>query len=260
MKYAVFSGCSYTAGNGFELEKEEPCLWVNQLHNKFFSHCTKLNIGQGGASNAVIFQNTITALVEYPVEYIIVQWTSVPRYALDLGFEMYSTFMHFIPNAPCRAVNTNSINYSGEYLDSIRDRFTSLAHDCYELLNLIKYVNTIKKLSQITRTKVFFVNGLGTWDKDFFTKKIDCLPDQYSNYTQKLLNVSNRDDGEIFQLYDKMHQGFDSAGGIHENQWLNLYSSMRRSLIDFNQDLMHPGQESNNQYVTQFSKELQRLL
>ena len=260
MSHTVFAGCSYTAGSGFELEKTEPALWVNQLHDKFFSHTNKLNISQAGRSNAGIFQDTIRALVDYSVDYAIVEWTSTPRYELELGFELYTTRQVFIPRTQCRPINTHSINYSSDYLSEIRDRFTTLAHDCYEILNLVEYVNTILKVSKLTNTQVFFVNGLCSWDHNFFVKKTDCLPDQYTKYTQKLLNSNTRDDDEVFQLYHKMHDNFDSAGNINQEHWLNLYDSMRNQRIDVNQDKLHPGIQSNNLYVEQFSKRLEQLL
>lgn len=256
MTYCVFAGCSLTAGTGFALEKNEPQLWVNQIHNNLFSHTTKLNLGLGGRSNAGIFQDTVTALTLYPVEYAIVEWTSMPRYELELGFELYNTRQFFIPNGPCKDHQLNDIKYSKEYLNSIRDRFVSLAHDCYEIINLIKYVNVIVNLAKITNTKVFFVNGNCTWDSDFFVQKHNVLPTDYTTYTQKLLNISNRDDVEIFQLYKKLHDEFEQAGGVNESLWLNLYSSMVRTQIDVNSDQSHPGIESNNQFAETFSKAL----
>jgi len=260
MTYTVFAGCSYTAGSGFELEKDEPALWVNQLHSKFFSDTVKLNISQAGRSNAGIFQDTIRALVDQSVRYAIVEWTSVPRYEMELGFELFSTRQVFIPRTQCQTINTHSINYTGDYLNSIRDRFTTLAHDCHELLNLVNYVNTIIKVSKLTNTQVFFVNGLCSWDQDFFVRKNNCLPNQYTSYTQQLLNTDTRDDDEVFQLYHKMHDGFDQQGSIKSEQWLNLYNSMRTQRIDVNQDSLHPGIQSNNLYVEQFSKQLEQLL
>jgi len=260
MTHTVFSGCSYTAGTGFELEKNQPELWVNQLYDKFFSHTTKLNISKPGRSNAGIFQDTIQALVDYSVDYAVIQWTSMPRYELELGFELYSTLQVFMPNGYCRSTNTNSDNYSSDYLNAIRDRFTTLAHDCHEISNLVGYVNTILKVSKLTNTQVFFINGLCPWDQDFFVKKNNCLPNQYTKYTQKLLNANTRDDNEVFQLYHKMHNNFDSAGSINQDHWLNLYDSMRSQLIDVNQDGLHPGQQSNNIYANQFSKKLEQLL
>jgi len=260
MNYTVYAGCSYTAGSGFELEKDEPLLWVNQLHDKFFSHTNKFNISQGGRSNAGIFQDTIRALVDYSVDYAIVEWTSVPRYELELGFELYSTRQVFIPRTQCHPINTHSINYTSDYLNSVRDRFTTLVHDCYEISNLINYVNTILKVSKLTGTRVFFINGLCSWDHNFFVRKSDCLPDQYTKYTQKLLNVSTRDDREVFSLYNKMHNNFDTAGTINHELWLNLYNSLRDQRIDVNQDKIHPGIRSNNLYVQNFSNTLEQLL
>ena len=260
MNYTVYAGCSYTAGTGFALEKDDPDLWVNQLHNKLFSHTKQLNIGRSGRSNAGIFQDTVKSLTDYSVKYAIVEWTSVPRYELELGFELYTTRQIFVPHSPCYAVNTHSINYSSEYLNAIRNRFTTLAHDCYEISNLINYVNTILKVSKLTGTKVFFINGLCSWDQDFFVQKTNCLPDQYTKYTQKLLNSNTRDDDEVFKLYHKMHDTFDSEGTINQEHWLNLYNSMRNQRIDVNQDNIHPGIQSNNCYVDQFLERLEQLL
>ena len=256
MKYCVFAGCSYTSGVGFELEKNEPKLWANQIHSKLFSHTTKLNVSGGGRSNAGIFQDTVKALTSYNVEYAIIEWTSMPRYELDLGFELYYTRQVFLPNGPCKDHNLNDINYSKEYLNSVRDRFTSLAHNSYEILNLIEYINSIVKLAKITNTQVFFVNGLCPWDPEFFNKKYNVLPSYYTTYTQQLLNVSTRDDVEIFQLYNNLHNNFAQAGGIHESLWLNLYNAMITEQKDFNLDQTHPGIESNNHYTEIFSKVL----
>ena len=260
MKYTLFAGCSYTNGNGFDLQKNEPCLWVNQLHNKFFSHTNQLNVSQGGRSNAGIFQDIVTAILTYPVEYAIVEWTSMPRYELELGFETYNTRQVFIPNLKCPDRKVHNINYSSSYLTSICDRFTSLAHDYYEISNLVKYVNTIVKLSQLTNTKVFFINGLCPWDNNFFIKKKAALPSEYAVYTQKLLNVNSRDDFEAFQLYNIMHDNFINLGGIHESLWLNLYNSLLTNKIDVNQDGVHPGIKSNNLYFELFSDLLTKQL
>jgi len=260
MTYTLFAGCSYTAGSGFNLEKNEPNLWVNQLHNKFFSNTTQLNVSRGGRSNAGIFQDTVKAMLTYPVKHAIIEWTSMPRYELELGFETYSTRQSFIPNSICRDHNLHDINYTGSYLNSIKDRFTSLAHDCFEILNLLEYVNVIVNLSQLTHTKVFFVNGICPWDNDFFIPKQSVLPSEYTQYTQKILHTETRADDNSEQLYNTMHDGFTKAGGIHQSSWLNLYSSMRENVIDLNDDSTHPGIESNNLYLELFSKELKQHL
>jgi len=260
MSYTLFSGCSYTAGNGFALEKEDPALWVNQLYQQFFSRTQKINVSKGGRSNAGIFQDTISALVSYPVEYAFVEWTSVPRYELELGLETYCTTQMFIPNCDCLDHSLNTGNYSKEYLNSIRDRFTSLSHNHGEIVNLLNYANSISKLCELTKTKVFFINGMCCWDANFFVKKIDVLSNEYTPYTRHLLNVDNRDDDEIFIIYNKIHQQYLNTGGIREALWLNLYSSMRNLRIDVNDDNTHPGIESNLEYVDLFSRALNAKL
>jgi hypothetical protein len=259
-QYTLFAGCSYTAGIGFAQEKDEPVLWVNQLHQHFFSETTRLNVSTCGRSNAGIFQDTVTALVNHPVKYAVVEWTSMPRYEMELGFELYGTRQVFIPSSPCHDHNLNHIQYTSKYLNSIRDRFTTLAHDCYEISNVIQYTNTIARLAKQQGTKVFFVNGICPWDTDFFDKKINALPDQYTPYTQTLLNTINRADAEIFELYNKLHNGFEDRGGVNNTQWLNLYSSMRRNRIDVNNDGVHPGPNANNLYFSLFSKTLESIL
>ena len=259
MSYTLFAGCSYTVGIGFALEKQEPRLWVNQLHNRLFSHTTQLNVSNGGRSNAGIFQDTINALLKYPVEYAFVEWTSMPRYELELGFEPYSTRQCFMPNGQCSDHNLNNVNYTSDYLNSIRDRFTSLAHDCYEILNLVEYTNTIINLSKLTNTKVFFINGLCPWDDNFFTRVDNVPPNQYTKYTQQLLNVDSRDDLEILELYNKMHNQIDELGGINPEHWLNLYDSMRTNKIDVNSDKLHPGKLTNDKYTNMFIDVLTHL-
>jgi hypothetical protein len=260
MTYTLFSGCSFTAGSGFSEEKNESGLWVNLLHSQMFSHTTKLNTSKGGRSNAEIFQDTVKNLLTYQVEYAIVQWTSPARFNIELGFELYDTFQSFMPNSPCRAHNLNDINYSAQYLNSIRDRFTTLVHDCYEICNLVEYVNTIIKLAQITNTRVFFVNGLGVWDKNFFDRKTNILPSQYTEYTQQILNSKNRDDKEVYKLYEKMHNKYDELGGINESLWLNLYCSMKNHQTDANDDKIHPGIDSNRRYFKLFSNSLREKI
>jgi len=256
MKYTVFSGCSLTQGEGFELTKNEPSLWVNQIYNNFFSNTIKLNVGAAGRSNAGIFQDTIKALVSYPVEYIIVQWTSLNRHELELGFELYATKQFFIPNVECLDHNLHLLNYSKTYLNSIRDRFLTLAHPLPEILNIVEYTNSIVKLANLIGAKAFFINGLCPWDEDFFTKKNNLEPNQYTKYTQMILDADTRNSKEVCQLYEKLHNKLNDAGSINQSCWLNLYNSMASLKIDTNPDDLHPGIKSNNLYFELFSKAL----
>jgi hypothetical protein len=259
----MFTGCSFTAGDGFELEKDEPSLWVNLLHSSHpkLNKTQLLNVGVGGNSNANIFKDTIFNLLTQPnVKYLFVEWTSVPRYNLSIGLETYATQVSFIPNINMETHNLHKITYPAEYLKKINDRFTSLAHDHHEIVTLIYYISSITRLSQLIGCQVFYINGLCPWDTNYFTKLNNVLPTDYSEYTKKLIQTDTRDDSEVFELYDKIHSEYSNAGGVHEKHWLNLYSSMRDNRIDVNDDGLHPGIKSNQLYYQQFTHALDSKL
>jgi hypothetical protein len=262
MKYTLFSGCSYTHGYGFDLLKDDPCLWVNLLHshNQHLSQTQILNVSSGGRSNDGIFQDTVCNLLSHDVQYAIVQWTSMPRYNLSLGLETYETKVSFIPNSPIQDFNLNHINYTGSYLNSIRDRFTTLANYHYEICNICHFTSALINLAKFTGTKIFFIHSECPWDENYFVKLHTVLPSDYTEFTKQLINVDSRDDNEIFKLYDKIHSEYHAAGGIQQDHWMNLYQSMKSLKIDVNNDGTHPGVRSNQNYFNQFNQILNSKL
>jgi hypothetical protein len=261
LKKVLFSGCSYTQGTGFEEANRTPKLWVNLLHQNSTLHNHQLIcVAEAGRSNASIFNSTLYELTHNKIDYAFVQWTSMPRYELQLGLELYSTKVFFIPNAGLFDVNTNEINYSKSYLEKIRDRFVTLVNIHYEILDLVRYVNILIKIAELSNTKIFFINGLCPWDNGYFTQLNNAIPSDYTPFTKTLINVGNRDDEEIFKLYNKIHQEYTEAGTIQESHWLNLYSSMLSTKIDTNNDNVHPGIKSNHSYYTNFLKALEEKL
>jgi hypothetical protein len=255
MRYTLFAGCSYTFGSGFLQEKSDPDLWVNILHKnvKELSETHLLNVARGGRSNAGIFSDAVYNLVNYDCKYAFIEWTSCPRYELELGLEMYPTSQQFMPNAPTRDHNLNDCTYSASYLESLRDRFTSLSHPHYEIKVILYYINSLVALAKITGTKIFFINGICPWDAEYFRQLYDVLPESYTKFTKNILNADNRSDDEIFLIYNKMHNEYKEHGGIQTEYWLNLYQSMISQRIDRNSDGLHPGKLSNQIYANQFS-------
>ena len=262
MAYTLFSGCSYTYGSGFSLEKDDPFLWVNLLHsqNRYLSKTQALNVSDLGRSNDGIFQDTVDSLLKHNVRYALVEWSSMPRYRVSLGLELYHTRVDFIPNSPITDINLNDINYTSTYLNSIRDRFTALANYHYEICNVIKFTNALINLAKLTDTLIFFINGLCPWDENYFVKLHNVLPSDYTDFTKNLLNVYSRNDDEIFKLYDKIHNEYNAVGGIQQEHWLNLYRSMRSQRIDVNNDNQHPGIMSNQNYCNEFNQILNSKL
>lgn len=262
MSITLFAGCSYTAGVGFELEKNDPKLWVNLLYNKtdYLKQTTLLNVSKGGRSNAGIFQDAVWAILNHDVKYAFVAWTNCVRYEVSVGLECYATQVYFIPGQVQVDRNVNNDLYPASYLQNINDRLTTLAHPHYEIVNLAYYVNSLTRICDMKKCKLFFINALCDWDENYFIKKQNTMPEDYTNYTKQLLSIKTRDDEEIVKLYEKMHNEYSQAGGICTDKWLNLYDSLRSNLIDTNNDNLHPGLQSNLNYFKQFSKALQSKL
>lgn len=262
MNKVLFAGCSFTSGAGFAREKDEPGLWVNLLHQHHGSlrPLSLINAARNGRSNAGIFQDAVWHLARDRYQYAFVAWTSMPRYELELGLETYDTRQCFIPNAPTRDHNLNDITYSKQYLDSVRDRFTSLVHVHGEIRDLVYYVNALVHLAGLQGTKIFFINAICPWDRDYFKQLDGVMPNETTQFTQQIIKLDNRDNNEFFSIYKKMHAEYSIAGGIQSSNWLNLYNSLRRARIDTNDDGRHPGLESNLHYFKNLNQALQQMI
>ena len=247
MQYTLFTGCSYTAGTGFDLLDKDDNLWVNLLHktHQDLSKTEKINDSAAGRSNSNIFSRTVYNLTHYDVKYAFVQWTGFSRLEFSTGLETYSTRQVFMPNLNIPDHNLNDITYSKRYLESVQNRILALMHEHYEIVKLIEYINSLLGVCNATGTKIFFINGLCPWDNNFFSQLSNSTPNDYTSYTKKLININKRDDDEIFKLYKKIHSEYNALGGIRKNHWLNLYSSLRGNRIDTNNDNLHPGIKSN---------------
>ena len=259
MDITLFTGCSFTDGAGFELGKTDPGLWVNLLHKniKILQNTNLVNFGVCAAINDQIFLNSVDYILKYNPKFIFVEWTSYPRHHFDLGLELYTSKVNFIPNCPIIGnFNLNDISYTTKYLENLRDRVVTLSHPHYDILKIVKYVNILINLSKSKKCSIFFINGGCGWDQDFFIKKENVSPWDYTNYTKKLLNANNRDDDEIYKLYDKIHNEYNDLGGIQEPYWLNLYDSFIENKIDVNTDHLHPGYKSNEKYFEFLSQAL----
>ena len=268
MAKVVFSGCSFTAGNGWidtDLEKslqteckESPDLWVNLCHNQIdrLKTLDLVNIGQGGASNLEIFKNTVKVIGQYNnnIDTIFCQWTSVPRYNFSVGFESWPTTEGLQQSVrSTEDVNLNkNISWDRAYLDDLLDRLLVLHHLHGEIVKVVEYCNILQSLVNLFDIKIYFINGLCPWDQDYFVRLTEVLPEQFTPFTKKeILNIDSRDDNDIFKLYTQLHDEYQLAGGIDPTKWINLYSSMSSNKVDTNFDQLHPGTKSNQIYFQQ---------
>lgn len=255
----MFAGCSFTAGNGWN-DQAHPNLWVNLAHKNIpkLQNLQLINIGQGGASNTEIFENVINA-IDPTVEYLFCQWTAMPRYNFQVGFELWPTHDH-LSSGPTGRNNTGidlnkGNSYSREYLNDLLDRLLVLHHLHYEILKVVKYSSIIAKLAKHFGIQVAFINGLCPWDDNYFERLNNVLPESYTPFTKtEILNIETRSDEDIFKLYKQLHDDYDTAGGVDPTKWINLYSSMQKNKIDTNSDNLHPGIQSNQLYYNQLKE------
>ena len=256
----LYAGCSFTEGTGYDLLKEEPSLWVNLIHSELFSNLTKVNDGVCGRSNSSIFQDAVRNITNGDFKIAFVEWTSIPRVEFDIGCELYPTSVCMNPIMKFTDRNLNFGTYTSDYLQNVSNRLLCLIHDYGELLRLVDYCNSLIKIANKFETKLFFINGLCPWDEGYFRKLENFEPNQLTNFTQKLLNIHNRSDEEIYKLYNKIHNEYERLGGINSELWLNLYSSMFDLRIDFADNDEHPGRKSNKFYAELFVESLKTKL
>lgn len=272
MQKVIFTGCSYTAGNGWAdtepaksmtIEcKDDPRLWVNLCNTRIdqLINLEIVNLGKGGASNFEIFVNTVGAIGNFGTEIdtLFCQWTSMPRYNFDVGFELWPTREGLAPEGIDRVKLTHDVNlnrgdsWTRKYLDDLLDRFLVLHHLHGEIVKVVEYTNILKNLCKKIGIKLYFINGICPWDQNYFVKLAKALPEEYTPFTKKeILNIKSRDDKDIFKLYNIMHDNYDQVGGIDPTTWINLYDSMHNNKIDKNYDNVHPGIQSNQLYFQQ---------
>jgi len=251
-KKLVCTGGSITSGHGWDLSDLDHVnnMWVNQLPKKInsFKNLEIINYGIAGANNELIFEKSIEAVLKFQknIEVLLCSWVSFPRYRYNLGFELYETqdTNHDLPFD----VNINGQTISKNYVNNLKRRFFSLHHLHFEILKVIRYSNLISELANNVGIKAYHINDSCKWDQNFFVKQSG-TPSTYTQFTQtEILNVDNRCDQEIYQLYEKMHNEFQQAGSINEENWINLYQSFYSLMIDLNPDNNHPGTKSNNIY------------
>jgi hypothetical protein len=255
MTTVLVVGCSITKGQGLAKENLDPRLWANQL----FEGCDVTNLSKSGANNEWIFLETISALIRKSYDIVLVAWSAIPRYNFQVGLELY-TVDTMLTNLPV-SVN-NQITYSGTWLEKVGNNLRRLHNDHWDILKMIKYVNVLQELQIVSRGKqLFFVNGIGPWCANYFEPKQIQLPSDLDQYEQDLLQVETRDDTEIFQLYQMIHQHYRDYGGIQEPLWLNLYKSLAIMQVDYasNQD-HHPGYQSQDLFVSTLRPVLQNKL
>mgnify|MGYP003624385751 FL=1 len=254
----LFAGCSLTAGYGLPGEKSNPDIWTTKLSNKIFSNSDVVNIAESGHSNDSIFIDVLGEITKNSYDYVIVAWSETNRINYNIGLELYHTKSRLAPCEDYNLVGKNTI--TGSWLfKNILMNLDDVLNEHWAILRMVKYTNILSKVQQ-HNGKIFFVNGIGCWPNNYFTKQ--CSWQDADEYTKKnILQMDNRSDDEISRLYNKIHLDYAEAGGIQENLWLNLYNSMSKLQIDNISDSdHHPGIRSQGLFADHFSQQFSKLI
>jgi hypothetical protein len=274
MSKLVVTGCSVSSGwgfnplNPFSDYPQASDLWVNLLHKnteQLVDH-ELINLAKGGSSNADIFESAldaITNIIDDESSELWVQWTSLFRLNFDAGVELYPTNIGIraVIQTECNVLRTNQYVITEKFLKKLSNELFSIMHPHGQICKVLKYVNIINNLCQTKKIKVRHINGFCPWDKNYFVKLTgpDIKPSDYTTYTkEKILFVNNRDDNEIFKLYNKLHNDYQPLISAQEQTWVNLDTSLYSLQLpnDYNHDKIHPGIASNQVFFKFLKKSL----
>jgi|688.fasta_scaffold476554_1 hypothetical protein len=257
----LFSGCSIVQGIGLDLENQNSMHYANVLAAEMFGDDVLVtNIGVGGYSNLRIFLDTCVELTKSAYDFVFVGWTSYPRHYTWLGLEPYDCTRVFKAGHDLLPFHGNDLSFSDKFLHKLRDDLCLISNAHYDILDIVRYVNILSTLAKSKKTKIYFLNNYCHWDKNFFKKKSKPIKsNSLTKYTNTILNSYNRNDDQINLLYDKIHNDYQSVGGIQEQLWLNLYQPMVSMLIDLGNDNSHPGPLSHESYGKFLSNKLRIL-
>jgi len=266
MRNILFTGCSYVQGNGLEHEYNNLGHFSKILVNNLFGDQHSIdNIGKFGNSNERIFLDSLDALIKKKYDCIFVCWTSFHRYVFWPGLELSDRRTTFTPSKLITSLDEfpdlkgNDLSWSAKKLTELSQMFLLLNHPHYYVRDVVSYVNILIDVAKSKGTKLFFINNILPWDQDYFKYiRGSVIPSMLDNYTNELLNSSNRDDEEINKLYHMMHKQYVDSGGIRETHWLNLYQSFYNMQFDLGDDGMHPGLKSHKKFAEFLTEEFKK--
>lgn len=235
---------------------DHPRLWVNQL----LADYDVTNLSRIGAANSWIFHQALQALHSQQPDLLLVQWSYLGRLNWRVGLELYDTWSMLVsPGHDVDLVGYQTV--PAAWLADIGNRLQLITNDHWHILQLVQYVNALVAVARAQECQIVFVNGAVGWCPDFFQPQSWTRPSQLPQYVQDILSVTKRSDTDIQKLYTMIYSEYHAAGGIHQSQWLNLYSSLNDIKIDtiLPQD-QHPGWQSQDHFYEILAPQLQKLL
>lgn len=228
----LIAGCSFSSGWGFDCNNQ---TWPGILSKKLGSVID--NRAVESATNTDIFLQTFDNK-QYDV--IVVQWTALGRIALSTS----PINPGVIVSHPNPFFNSAIPGISIKEIDTFYKIMTMANRDWKHYCNLISMIEILQN-----DPRVFFVNGLLHWDREFFDREWS-IPLSTSNaFMEELLQVHEFDDDTLSITLDNV---IGMRNKINKSKWMNLTSSWQDSKLDTvsNHD-HHPGYNSQKLFSEQ---------
>ena len=222
MKLLV-SGCSFSAGEALEGEKQSSDLWCNQLAQYLNADLT--NLARKGADNISIFLEAFNELTKNDYDLAIIQVSALTRTNITPTNHGVKTLV--------------SENISGGLLSD--QDYNNFYKYWLIINNPIIYWERLIKLLNISKnfkTKIMFVNGLIDWSSKFFDS-------EDSKFHRYLMSEDSIPDDEIKDMLNYINQ---TKKQIELDNWL-VIESMSSYSIDKGSDNAHPGPKTHQLLV-----------
>ena len=255
-KNILASGCSMVSGYGLADGKDDKALWVNIIANNL--NANLINVSTTAGSNQSIFEEALTGLTTIPdIDLLIVAWTVFPRFRFYPGVELFNSPGHI-------SITSSTLNDQYQFdwkggklsksdIATLCRILLTLDEDVHNFKQLIRYSTILENNAQLLNIPIVFVNAaIPKWNTDFLIRKnINAIggPDALDNLTKQLIQIDDRDDNDIIEIYNNIHSEFERVGKINLTNWSNFDTSLYSLGVDKAIDNNHLGSKSNAIYA-----------
>lgn len=240
-----FNGCSFTVGEGFDIDQREVYIYDRLLEKKF--QFNRTNIAYGGSSNYTIFMRSAQAILAGEYDVLVTQWTAMNRLWLYPGPDTE----FFVNDYRGTDYNYRHIYINAKDKKKLKDTLLVLNGDYHNILYLITFTRILTTMAQTNSIKLVFVNGLVPWQNDLVTPLTTDLSSSLSEYSKQILDFDNRNDSEIIKFFQNLQQ---SANNLDLSLWVNPFNSWKSNIIDVCPQGHHPGIQSHKWMADLVSK------
>lgn len=231
MTKIYFTGCSITAGQGFDYERNDLRIYPNLVCAEYRAEC--INQAEGGSDNRKIFLRAAKAIMDRQADVYVVQWSALHR--------------HWLYPAPNRGIYLGSAADNSP-LKSFVAQYQLLNHDYNNIMTVVDYTRILENLAQANFGQVIFVNGMIPWTEDLLTQA------DYGQYAQDLMK--ELDNNEIDDFRNRLTNNLEL---VNWELWANPWASIMAIQQDNAPLDNHPGVKTHQQIARKVTTVLDRL-